>query len=87
MNTDTLGWSLVSCPPVEIQSWEVRMRRTDIIDFEAARLIEKGLKCPQIFDESFPTVVTGEHEEAGVLILVYLPEKVVMISDLRKARS
>jgi hypothetical protein len=43
------------------------MGRTDITDFEAARLIEKGLKCPQIFDESFP-VVTGEHEEAGVLI-------------------
>jgi hypothetical protein len=31
--------------------------------------------------------VTGEHEEAGVLILVYLPEKVVMISDLTKVRS
>jgi hypothetical protein len=63
------------------------MRRTDITDFEAARLIEKALKCLQIFDESFPTVVTGEHEEAGDLILVYLPDKVVMISDLTKATS
>jgi hypothetical protein len=63
------------------------MRRTDIADSDAARLIEKGLKCVQIFDESFPTVVTGEYEEAGVLILVYLPEKVVMISDLTKVRS
>jgi hypothetical protein len=57
------------------------------VRFIASRLIEKGLKCVQIFDESFPTVVTGEHDEAGVLILVYLPEKVVMISDLTKARS
>jgi endonuclease YncB( thermonuclease family) len=47
----------------------------------ASRLIEKGLS------ESFPTVVTGEQEEAGVLILAYLPEKVVMISDPTKVNT
>jgi hypothetical protein len=60
------------------------MRRTDINNTEVVKQILKGLKCQQIFDESTPTVVTGEHDEAGNIILVYLPEKVVMISDLTK---
>jgi len=58
------------------------MRRTDITNSEVVRLIVKGLKYQQTFAESNPTVVTGEHDEAGNLVLIYLPEKVVMISDL-----
>jgi len=58
------------------------MNRTDIDNPEVVRQIEKGLKYKQVFDEVSPTVVTGEHEEAGCLILIYLPDKVVLISDL-----
>jgi hypothetical protein len=58
------------------------MHRTDIKDPDIVRQIEKGLNYKQIFDDTAPTVVTGEHEEAGCLVLVYLPDKVVLISDL-----
>jgi hypothetical protein len=58
------------------------MQRTDIDNPEVVRQIEKGLRYRQVFDETSPTIVTGEHEEAGGLVLVYLPEKVVLISDL-----
>lgn len=61
---------------------EFGMRRTDIADRKVVKLIEKGLTYKQVFDADVPTIVQGEHAEAGRLLLLYLPDKVVLISEI-----
>ena len=58
------------------------MRRTDIADPNVVKLIEKGLNYKQVFDDDVPMIVGGEHAEAGKLLLLYLPDKVVLISEI-----
>jgi hypothetical protein len=58
------------------------MRRTDIVDPKVVKLIEKGLNGKQVFDDDVPMIVGGQHVEAGRLLLLYLPDKVILISEI-----